>query len=237
MRRTVLLDLDGTLVDSAPLITEHLAAALAAGGGLRLDPSELRSMVGPPFEESLPPFGLTAEQTATVIQVYREGYDKVAATRTPLFPGIREMLAELRHAGLRLAVATSKPEGTARKIVAGVGLDAEFALVGGADPGSGEIGKAAVIRRVLARLRLDPAREPTLMVGDRHHDVDGAASFGIPTIGVAWGYAAPGELDGAALVVADPAELAAVLTTDSIWRSNASGVTGVPRTIRSNAFG
>jgi phosphoglycolate phosphatase len=216
-RRTALLDLDGTLVDSAALITEHLAAALAAAGGPRMAPDELRPLVGPPFEEALPALGLTEEQTAATIVAYRDSYDRVAATHTPLFPGIPALLQRLGAAGLRLAVATSKPEHLARRIVTGIGLAEHFALVGGADHVVGRVGKAAVVGSVLDRLVLDPGREPTVMVGDRHHDVDGAAEFGIPTIGVAWGYAEPGELHGARLIVADPAELAAALTDDAIW--------------------
>jgi phosphoglycolate phosphatase len=216
-RRTVLLDLDGTLVDSAALITEHLAAALVAGGGLRIAPRDLRPLVGPPFEEALPALGLSAEQTAATIVAYRHSYDRVAATSTPLFPGSAQLLGTLRRSGLRLAVATSKPEHLARRIVSGVGIAEHFALVGGADHVLGRIGKAAVIGAVLDRLGLDPGREPVVMVGDRHHDVEGAAEYGIPTIGVTWGYAEPGELIGARLTVSDPARLAAELTGDGIW--------------------
>ncbi|QJY44536.1 HAD-IA family hydrolase [Pseudonocardia broussonetiae] len=212
--RTVLLDLDGTLVDSAALITTHLSAALATIGVART-PAELLPLVGPPFETALPALGLTAEQTAAVITVYRSTYDAVAATETPLYPGTVGLLERL--GGLRLAVATSKPEHVARRIVDGVGIAAFFALVGGADQPNGRLGKAAVIASVLDRLDLDPAREPVVMVGDRHHDVDGAAAFGIPTIGVSWGYAEPGELVGAQKVVADADELADTLTGDATW--------------------
>jgi len=220
--RTALLDLDGTLVDSAALITEHLAAALADTGGPAFRPDQLRGLVGPPFEEALPALGLTPKQTAAAIVAYRTSYDRVAATHTPLYPGIPALLAGLRAAGLRLAVATSKPEHLARRIVDGVGIAEHFALVGGADHVAGRVGKAAVVGSVLARLALDPGREPVVMVGDRHHDVDGAAEFGVCTIGVAWGYAEPGELRGARLVVSEVAELAAVLTGDAIWSATAA---------------
>ena len=216
-RRTALLDLDGTLVDSAALITEHLAAALVVAGGPRLSPDELRWCVGPPLEEALPALGLTDVQIAATIATYRSSYGQVAAAHTPLYPGIPDLLRRLDDAGLRLAVATSKPERLARRIVAATGIGEHFVLVGGADPATGLIGKAAVVGSVLHRLGLDPHREPVVMVGDRHHDVDGAGTHGVSTIGVAWGYAEPGELDGARLVVADPAELAAVLTDDAIW--------------------
>lgn len=212
--RTVLLDLDGTLVDSAALITEHLSAALA-GVGLHRSPASLRPLVGPPFETALPALGLTAEQTAAAISTYRSTYDRAAPTATPLYPQVPALLDRIGH--LRLAVATSKPEHLARAIVAGLRLTDRFALVGGADQPNGRIGKAAVVGSVLDRLGIDPSRTPVVMVGDRHHDVDGAAAHGVPTIGVAWGYALPGELSGASKVVTDVDDLVDVLTGDAHW--------------------
>lgn len=218
--RTVLLDLDGTLVDSATTIVEHLAAAIVEVGFPVPDAERLRRLVGPPFETALPELGLTAEQTAAAIVAYRTSYDAVAATVTPVYPGIPALLERLREHGLRLATATSKPEELARKIVAGVGLAGHLDLVGGADHVAGRVGKAAVVGSVLERLGLDPARDPVVMVGDRHHDVDGAAAHGIPTVGVAWGYAEPGELAGARMVVPDLDELATVLRGDAVWSTS-----------------
>jgi phosphoglycolate phosphatase len=212
---TVLLDLDGTLVDSASLITTHLAAAITAETGMERTPAELLPLVGPPFETALPELGLSPDETARVIAAYRGTYDRAAPTRTPLYPRIPELLDRIAHH--RLAVATSKPERIARAIVDGVGLAGRFALVGGADQPNGRLGKAAVVRSVLDRLALDPSREPVVMVGDRHHDVDGAAAHGVPTIGVAWGYAQPGELERARKVVADVDELVDALTGDAHW--------------------
>ncbi len=212
---TVLLDLDGTLVDSASLITTHLAAAIRTATGMERTPAELLPLVGPPFETALPGLGLSPDETARTITAYRGSYDRAAPTGTPLYPRIPELLD--RIAGHRLAVATSKPEPIAREIVAGVGLADRFALVGGADQRGGRPSKAAVVRSVLDRLALDPAREAVVMVGDRHHDVDGAAAHGVPTIGVAWVYAQPGELERARKVVADVDELVDALTGDAHW--------------------
>ncbi|HWN29180.1 MAG TPA: HAD hydrolase-like protein [Actinomycetospora sp.] len=217
--RTVLLDVDGTLVDSVNTIVEHLAAAIAEVGFLVPDTAQLRRLVGPPFETALPELGLTEEQTAATIVAYRRTYDAVAATVTPVYPGIPALLERLREDGMRLATATSKPEELARKIVAGTGLASYLDLVGGADHVSGRVGKAAVVASVLERLHLDPTRDPVVMVGDRHHDVEGAAAHGVPTIGVAWGYAEPGELAGARLIVSDLDELADALRGDAVWSS------------------
>jgi phosphoglycolate phosphatase len=215
--RTVLLDLDGTLVDSATTIVEHLAAAIEEVGFVVPDPAQLRRLVGPPFETALPELGLTEEQTAAAIVAYRTSYDAVAATITPVFPGIPALLERLREDGMRLATATSKPEELARKIVAGTGLASHLDLVGGADHVAGRVGKAAVVGSVLERLHLDPIRDPVVLVGDRHHDVEGGAAHGVPTIGVAWGYADPGELAGARLIVSDVDELAEALRGDAVW--------------------
>lgn len=212
--RTVLLDLDGTLVDSADLITTHLAAALAHHERPVPDVSTLRRFIGPPLEQSLPEFGLTREQAAAVIATFRRAYNPVAAT-SRLFPHTRELVARLRAAGFRLAVATSKREVLAREIVSRNGLTVE--LVGGADQRGVRIGKAAVVGSVLERLGIDPAHDPVVMVGDRVHDVEGAAVHGVPTVAVAWGYAEPGELIGAVTVVAGVDELLAALHTDPVW--------------------
>ena len=216
-----MLDLDGTLVDSAALITAHLAGALVAVGAEVPEPAVLRSLVGPPFETALPAIGLSADQTAAAVVHYRRSYDLVAATHTPLYPGVPELLDKLAAAGRQLAVATSKPEGTARRIAEGVGIADRFALIAGADHVLGRVGKGLVVASVLDRLGLDPRATPVVMVGDRHHDVDGAAEHGVPTIGVAWGYAEPGELVGARLVVNDLDALLAVLTDDHapFWSS------------------
>jgi phosphoglycolate phosphatase len=222
--RTALLDLDGTLVDSVALITEHLAAAIASIGAPVPAPPVLRGLVGPPFETALPELGFTPAETTAVIAAYRSSYDAVAATHTPIFPGVHALLERLGAAGLRLAVATSKPEHLARRIVAGVGIAGHFALVGGSDHPAGRTGKAAVVESVLHRLALCPTRDAVVMVGDRHHDVEGAAAHGVPAVGVAWGYAEPGELDGARIVAADLDELQAVLTGDAIWSTVAPAV-------------
>ena len=216
--RTVLFDLDGTLVDSAALITQHLAGALRAVGAEVPGPAVLMSLVGPPFETALPAVGLTAEQTAAAILHYRSTYDPVAA-ESALFPGIPTLLEKLEATGLRMAIATSKPERTAARIAAGLGIADRFALIGGSDPAAGRVGKGPVIASVLTRLSLDPARAPVVMVGDRSHDIEGAIANGVSAIGVGWGYAGPGELADAQLAVPDLDALFVALIGDDavLW--------------------
>jgi phosphoglycolate phosphatase-like HAD superfamily hydrolase len=103
-----------------------------------------------------------------------------------MFEGVSALLADLRATGVRLALATSKVEPTARKILAHFGLDSYFEVVAGANVDGTRAAKADVLAHALEQLGPLPAR--VLMVGDRRHDVDGAAAHGIDTVLVGWGY-------------------------------------------------
>jgi len=214
---TVLLDLDGTLLDSAKGITEHLSMAMDAVGAGRHPPDTLRSYVGPPFEAFMPDLGLDPAQILAATAEYRRTYDPLAASLSQPYPGIPELLDRLQNCGIRLAIATSKPESLARVILSDNGLHIYFDVIGGADHARGRTGKAAVVGSVIHRLGITPARREApsraVMVGDRLHDVSGAAAHGLETFGVSWGYAEPGELIAAgAIVVAEtPLELGDLL--------------------------
>lgn len=207
----VLFDLDGTLSDSAPGILAALRHAFAACGLPPLDDETERAILGPPFYESLPPL-VGADRVPDVIAAYREHYGRGGMFDTSVYAGVREVLAALRAAGARLAVATSKPEPYAVPIVEHLGLAGFFDTVGG-DTLDGTLAtKALVIGEVLDRLG-DPPAADVVMVGDRAHDVLGARAHGIDCLAVGWGYAVPGELDAAApvAVCATAVDLAARL--------------------------
>jgi phosphoglycolate phosphatase-like HAD superfamily hydrolase len=93
-----------------------------------------------------------------------------------------------------MAVATSKAEPTAKRIIEHFGLDDHFEVVAGASVDGSRSSKADVLARALAQL--EPLPQRVLMVGDRSHDVLGAAAHGINTVVVGWGYGA-GDFDGA----------------------------------------
>jgi phosphoglycolate phosphatase-like HAD superfamily hydrolase len=111
-----------------------------------------------------------------------------------LFDGIEPLLADLRAAGVRLAVATSKLEPTARRILAHFGLDQHFEVIAGAAPDGSRKSKEKVLAHALEQLQ--PLPECVLMVGDRSHDVHGAAAHGIDTVVVGWGYGRADFHDG-----------------------------------------
>ena len=152
-----------------------------------------------------------AEHTEAAIAAYRADYTTRGWAINSLFDGIGPLLADLRAAGVRLAVATSKAEPTARRILAHFGLDEHFEVVAGASVDGTRASKADVLAHALAQLQ--PLPERVLMVGDRRHDVEGAAAHGIDAVVVGWGYgrgdfadAAP-EATSSASHVATVAEL------------------------------
>ncbi|MFD6141236.1 HAD hydrolase-like protein, partial [Promicromonospora sp. NPDC060271] len=200
----VLLDLDGTLTDSAPGIIASLRAGFADAGFEVPTDAVLRTFVGPPLGASLAGIGLSAADAAATIAAYRRDFEVRGMFDNSVFAGIPEALTELREAGVTLLVATAKPQYYARKIVGHFGLDGYLeggldGVHGAADYAAGEAqGKEVVVERALAHaaaLGADVGR--TVMVGDREHDVHAAAHHDVPTIGVTWGYAAPGELEAA----------------------------------------
>jgi phosphoglycolate phosphatase len=203
MTPVVLFDLDGTLSDSAPGILASLRRAFELHGIPPLDAATARALLGPPFYESLPPL-IGDVPIADVISSYRDFYGAGAMFDAVVYDGIPELLSTLRDRGVRMAVATSKPEHFAVPIVERLGLAGYFETVAG-DELDGSLGtKALVIDKVLRRMG-NPA--DVVMVGDRVHDVEGAAAHGMPCLGARWGYGLPGELDAATQVCATPADV------------------------------
>lgn len=198
----LLLDLDGTLSDSGPVITASIAYALDAVGAPSLPATQLRGWVGPPLAESfagLP--GFDAARTGTAVAAYRAVYDPLAA---PLFDGVLDVLEQVRCDGVRLALATSKPQHYADLIVEGTGLGDLLEVVVGADEQAGRWSKGDCVG---AALRLLGSPATAVMAGDRCFDVQGAAEHAVPCLGALWGYGDPAELRDAAALLRHPSEL------------------------------
>ncbi|MET4062063.1 phosphoglycolate phosphatase [Arthrobacter sp. UYP6] len=215
-RLLVLFDLDGTLVDPAGSITGGISSALAACGLPVPADADLQRMVGPALAVSLKEIaGVPEERVAEVITRYRAVYQTEGMAQSRPYPGIRRVLEQLRAAGAVLAVATQKPEPLAVELLGVQGLLDLFDSVHGspADEQAAAAldGKQTIIRAALTRHA--GSYDNAVMVGDRLHDVHGAADNALDCIGVGWGFAADGELEaeGAAAVVHSAEELLAEL--------------------------
>lgn len=212
MRTHVLLDLDGTLSASAPGITLTLHEALLSEGFDSPGVDALHAFVGPPFEQVLPGLGVPEDRVWSVIDRYRDRYDRVGLFETSSYDGVPEMLDALRDAGVTLAVATSKPEVTATRVIEHFGWTDRFAVIAGATFGAERRTKAAVIEHALDALGTT-AGSHVVMVGDREHDVLGARAHGLDCIGVRWGYAPNDELEtaGATAVAEHPRDVVSLV--------------------------
>lgn len=194
----VLFDLDGTLTDPGEGITNSVAYALERYGITVADRSVLYPFIGPPLAESFERFyGFSEADAKAAVEVYREYFSVQGWAENRVYPGIPALLSDLVEAGKHPILATSKPLVFARRILEHFGLAASFTVIHGSPlhPPKG-YGKADVIREALTLAGVtDPAT--AVMVGDRHHDIDGAKAAGIVSIGVLYGYGDAEELTGA----------------------------------------
>lgn len=181
----VIFDLDGTLTDSAEGIVASFRHALAAVGATVPEGDLVTRIVGPPMLHTLQSMGL-GERADDAIAAYRADYTSRGWSMNRPFTGVPALLADLAAAGVRLAVATSKAEPTAQRILAHFDLDGSFEVIAGASVDGTRASKADVLAHALDQLA--PLPERVVMIGDRSHDVEGAAAHGIGTIVVDWGY-------------------------------------------------
>ena len=206
MIETVLFDLDGTLTDSGLGITKGVQYALGQLG-YDVPPREsLFSFIGPPLHKSFQRHcGVDEAGAAEAVRQFRVYYNEMGGIlENEVYPGVRELLRDLKAAGKRLMVATSKPQAAAEKVMRHFGLD-EFVpeIIGGTDDTRNTKGK--VIAYALREYGVDPTT--AVMVGDREHDILGAAENNLPAIGITWGYGDRAELETAgAIAVFDTPE-------------------------------
>ena len=213
----ILFDLDGTLTDSAPGILNCIRYALDDMGIEYPDDDAMRRHLGPPLSETFGVhFGMSEADIARAIAKYRERFHDVGMFENAVYDGIPELLDGLAAAGAVLAVSTSKPTPSATRILEHYGLAHRFAFIGGAELHGSRQHKADVIEHTLDELgalgRYAP-HDTAVMIGDREHDMRGAAAHSMPGIGVLWGYGGEDELlrAGAILVVASPSQLLSAL--------------------------
>ena len=195
MYKTVFFDLDGTLTDSGEGILKSLEYAFREMG-YEIPPLEtLKMFIGPPLKVSFHDFmNFDDETTAKAIAKYRERYVVKGIFENRPYDGIDALLKELRSKGIRLAVATTKPEHMAKTVTDHYGLTQYFETISGAES-EGDT-KSEVIRKACERMNI-PSDEwcDILMVGDRKYDIIGAHECSMKCIGVRYGFAPYGEFE------------------------------------------
>ncbi len=210
----ILCDLDGTITDSIPGILRCLREALPTIGMEHLTDDQLRTWLGPPLRHTmLEVNGRSEEELDTFVTAYRAHYFGGGEYEFEVFPGMADLIADLGSSEHSLVLATAKPIESAQRVLTRAGLIEYFDFVSGTELDLLRQGKPAVIAYGLTSIGVDPAAVSAVMIGDRKEDVLGAQHFGFDSIGVRWGYADPGELEGvgATHIVDTADELRAVL--------------------------
>jgi phosphoglycolate phosphatase len=208
--RTLLFDLDGTLVDTVPDLTAALNRLMLARGLAAFTRPAVAAMVGDGVAALVarafaarnlqPDAGAVADLTAD--------YTAHVAVESALYPAVLPVLTALAGDGWRLAVCTNKPERAAEALLEALGVLPLLCAVGGGDsfptrkPDPGHL--LGTLSRAGGR------RDAAVMVGDHHNDVVVARAAGVPAIFAAWGYGSPGMADGSTAVARDITEAAAI---------------------------
>lgn len=193
MLDAVLFDLDGTLTDPAEGITGAFRHAVASVGHPADDDADLTWIIGPAVRDNLARYGLPEEHHDLVVTTFRAHMTEIGLFQATVIAGITEVLAALHAEGVPIALATAKPTNQAEISLAHFDLRQYFTVVAGNTLGA-PISKSLIMANALTELGSpDPAR--VAMVGDRHHDIDGAHANGCLAVAVTWGYAEVGEMD------------------------------------------
>lgn len=214
----ILWDVDGTVVDASEGILRRLTLCLAHFGLPAPQREELVHWIGPPMYESFQTnVGMTPEGAAEAVAHYRQiGRAEGYAAGARLYPGMGELIADIAAAGIPQATASSKPENQVEFLMDHFDLAPHLQVIVGATPDEKtRATKSAVIAEALRQLAEgghDVSRP--VLIGDRHHDIDGAAEHGVPVIFVRWGFSWPHESEGAQAVVDDVAQLRDLLLID-----------------------
>lgn len=196
-KKYILLDLDGTVIDSREGITRSVRYALEHFGIEVPDLRELYCFIGPPLRDSFCTFYHFGPQEAEkAVREYRKRYSSQGIHENKVYKGIPSLFKKWRSEGKQLLLCTSKPEVFALQILKELGLETYFTFIGGASLDGSRQEKADVIRYVLHENAITNQAE-VVMIGDRKYDIEGAKQNGIEAVGVLYGFGNRQELEKA----------------------------------------
>ena len=194
----IAFDLDGTLSDPAAGLVEGFVYAFRKMGVDYGTRESLKRFIGPPLIETwMPEFGFSYEEAERAVILFREYYNIYGWWDNVIYPGIRELLEELKRRGKTVVLTTSKPEDTAEDVLNLFDIRKYFDFVGGASSHKTRERKSEVIDYVLSSVGIGSSEEErsrVVLIGDRVYDAKGAAECGIDSVGVLWGHGSAEEI-------------------------------------------
>ena len=184
--KTILFDLDGTLTDSKEGILKSIQYALSCYG-IEEDENNLKMFLGPPAHLAFQEFyGFSEEKAFEITNVFRKRYSEKGIYENSIYDGMKGLLERLSSSGVKLCVATSKPQIYTDKILESFEIRKYFDIVVGSDLEGEFCDKSDIIARVIELGGYD--KSGCIMVGDRKYDIIGAKKNGIKSMAVLYGY-------------------------------------------------
>lgn len=213
--KAILFDLDGTLIDSSEGITKSVQYALKHFGIQEEKLEKLYPFIGPPLTDSFKRYyGFSEEMAKEAVVKYRERYTDIGIFECKLYPGVKEVLGQLKQQGYRIGMASSKPEEACRRILEHFDILRDFDDVVGSTFDGRISTKEQVLSEVFRRWADIPTKEMCL-IGDTMFDVEGANSHSIPCVAVSFGFGDMKEMLAAGAVARcdDFAELPGIISS------------------------
>ena len=194
---TILFDLDGTLTDPALGITNAVMHALEYYNIHVRERSELFKFIGPPLIDSfMKYYDFDEDKAREAVVKYREYFSTIGLFENEVYPGIIDMLKELKAAGRKIVLATSKPDVFSIKILKHFVLYEYFDFCACSTMDETRTKKTEVIEYGLQNIE-EKDKSKILMIGDREHDIFGASNCGLDSVGVLYGYGNQKEFEDA----------------------------------------
>lgn len=197
MKKLVIFDLDGTLLNTIADLANSTNYALKVLGYPIHEPDKYNFMVGNGinklFERALPDGEKTEENVLRVRQEFVPYYDQHNADKSRPYPGVTELLETLQTAGMQLAVAPNKYQAATEKLIAHYFPNIKFTAVFGQREGIPVKPDPIIVKEILQIAKVQ--EEETLYVGDSGVDMQTAINAGVTSCGVTWGFRPRTELE------------------------------------------
>ncbi len=230
----VIFDLDGTLLNTIDDLTAAGNHVCAAHGWPTYTPDQFKRMVGsgiPTLVRRFAPDGLSDEEVAGALAEFSAYYNDHKADKTAPYPGIPELLAALKGAGIHMAVLSNKAHTFAGPVVEGY-FPGIFEAVQGALPDAPLKPDPTLLRALMEKIGATP--ETTLFVGDSDVDVLTGKNGGLTVCGVLWGFRDRPELEdaGADDIIKRPKELAFIVTGTALLTAGQTATASAAELLR-----
>lgn len=189
----VLLDFDGTIADTGEGIYDSVRYAVRAMGFDPLPEEIVHTFIGPPIFSSFKrTLNLSDEDSAKAVEKYREQYIRDGIYRLSFYDGMEKLLNDIKKSGIKLAVASSKPENFIIEILKYLKISDLFDFISAPESDKAPESKTALVERAVTVLNVDKSK--TVMIGDRYFDIEGAREAKVDSIGVTFGFGDKDEL-------------------------------------------